>query len=149
MSYKQSSYLSAPYAFEAVINNQTEQLRALAGINSYYLFSGGAALADEVFRWEIPIDITVESVWVRYPGAPGGTVEIKLLDSLGVEYSAISLNTNNNGEKFDNAWVYRFNGTFGIPKGNIVDFSSTVAYAAVSAYALPCLFFPPINGLKQ
>jgi hypothetical protein len=148
-NYQQSAYLSAPYSFEAAKNTETDQLRAIAPMPTFFVFNAAAALANDVYRWKMPADLIIESFWVRYPGAPGGTINVHLHNELGEVYANITLNTANNGEKFDDAWVYRFNGTFGVPKGHLVDFSSSVAYDAVSAYATPCIFFDPFNGLKQ
>jgi hypothetical protein len=148
-AYQQGAYLSAPYAFEAAKNSETDQLRAVAPMQTFFVFNAGAALANDVYRWTMPADLIIESFWVRYPGNPGGVININLHDAVGVEYASITLNTANNGEKFDDAWVYKFNGTFGVPKGHLVDLTSTVAYDAVSTYATPCIFFDSFNGLKQ
>lgn len=146
--YQQSAYVSAPYSFEAAINTETNQLRAIAPVESFYVFNAGTAAANENYLWEMKSDVVVNSFWVRYPGAPGGTINIFLLDPLGNVVTDLSLNTNSNGEKFDNAWVYKFNGTFGIPKGFRVRFNSSVPISNVSAYATPAIFFDVFNGIR-
>jgi hypothetical protein len=147
-SYNQSSYLAAPYSFEAVKNPQTEQLRPLAGVPSFYQFNAGNMDVNEVMAWTMPSDILLESFWVIYPGSPGGTVTTTLFNALGQQQQNLIINTANNGEKFDNAWAYRFSAPFVIPGGWSVRFKPSVAITGVIAYAEPCLFFDSQAGLR-
>lgn len=147
-AYDQSAYLAAPYSFEAVKNSETEQIRALAGVKTFYQFNAGVMDANEVMAWTMPTAVMVESFWVQYPGSPGGTITVSLFNPLGQQQQNLIFNTNNNGQKFDNAWAYSFDAPFAIPKGWSVRFRPSVAIAAVVAYAEPCLFFDGQTGVR-
>lgn len=147
-AYAQSSYIAAPYSFESAKNQETEQIRPLAGVATYYRFSAGAFDANETYAWEIPADVLIESFWVQYPGAPGGTVTVTLFNDNGIQQNNLILNVNNNGEKFDNAWAYRFEAPFPIPRGWQARFKPSVAISSVAAYGEPCLFFNGLAGVR-
>lgn len=147
-SYEQSSYLASPYSFEAVKNPETDQLRPMAGINTFYKFQAGAMDANGVIAWAMLTDILLESFWVIYPGTPDGTVTVTLFNPLGTAEQSLIINTANNGETFDNAWAYRFSAPFAIPKGWSARFKPSVAISSVTGYGQPCLFFDNQLGLK-
>ncbi|QHU99574.1 hypothetical protein [Synechocystis sp. CACIAM 05] len=147
-AYEQSSYLAAPYSFEAVKNSTTEQIRPLTGVQSFYQFTGGVMDANETLAWTMPAAVLIESFWVAYPGSPGGTVTITLFDTLNVQNQNLIINTNNNGEKFDNAWAYSFSAPFAIPQGWSVRFKPSAAISSVIALGEPCLFFDNQFGVR-
>lgn len=147
-AYSQGAYIAAPYSFESAKNTETEQIRPLAGIKTYYRFSAGAFDANETYAWTMPADVLIESFWVQFPGAPGGTMTISLFCNLGNAQNTLVLNTNNNGEKFDNAWSYRFEAPFPVPKGWQARFKPSVPISSVAAYGEPCLFFNGLAGVR-
>lgn len=147
-AYEQSAYLATPYSFEAVKNSETEQLRPLSGVKTFYQFNAGLMDTNEVVAWIMPSDVMVESLWVGYPGSPGGTITIAVFNPLGQQQQNLIFNTSNNGQKFDNAWAYSFDASFAIPKGWSVRIKSSVAITGVTSYAEPCLFFDSQFGVR-
>lgn len=147
-SYQQSSYLAAPYSFEAVKNPETEQLRPLAGVRSFYHFSGKAMEANETLTWTMPGDVLVRSLWVSFPGAPGGTMLTLTFDELGNPQGGLSVNVNDGGEKFNNVWAFEYKAALLIPKGWTVQFSPSVAIIGVASYSEPALFLGNQVGVR-
>lgn len=147
-AYAQGSYIAAPYSFESAKNQETEQIRPLAGIATYYQFSAGTFDANETYAWTMPADVLIESFWVQYPGAPGGLVTVTLFNPLGIQQNNLIFNINNNGEKFDNAWSYLFRAPFAIPKGWQARFRPSVPISSVVAYGEPCLFLNGLAGVR-
>jgi hypothetical protein len=140
-SYNQSSYLAAPYSFEAVENPETKQLRPLSGISTFSKLKGGAMIAEETKAWTMFAAVIVKSFWVNYPGSPDGTITVTLFNPLGQEQQSLVFNTNNNGEKLNNAWAYSVDALLAIPKDWKMQFEPSVAIDSVIVYLEPCLFF--------
>ncbi|AIE73029.1 hypothetical protein D082_05000 [Synechocystis sp. PCC 6714] len=104
--------------------------------------------ADEIKAWEMPTAVIVKSFWVSYPVSPEGTITVTLFNPLGQQQQNLIFNTDNNGQKLNNAWAYSFDALFAIPRDWKMQFKPSVAINSVIAYLEPCLFFDNQLGLK-
>lgn len=147
-SYGQSSFINGDRQFEATENSETRQIRGISPLRSFLPFSCGVMDANETMQWDIRTDLLFDAFWVYYPGAPSGTITLTVLDAEGNPSAVLAISTNNNGEKFDNAWKYDFNGSFSLGKGSKVQLKPSVAINAVAAYGEPCLMFDRQNGVS-
>lgn len=146
--YTQSSFPSGDRTFESARNTETEQVRTLDPLRTFYTFTAGITTAAQILEWTIPTDLVFDSFWVHYAAAPSGTITANVYNPAGGLTRTLSFNTNNNGEKFDNAWAYRFDKTFALEKGSKVRLTPSVNINGVAAYGQPCLLFDPFDATR-
>lgn len=147
-SYQRSSYIVAPYSFEAAKNPDTEQLRALSGLETIYMFHLGPLQADEQFLLPFLGDTLIDGLTVDYPGTPEGTFALSLIDPAGVEIRHLIFDVATNGEMFGDVWIFNLPGSLPVPEGWQVGFEASVNIELFTLHMKPCLLFPAMQGSK-
>lgn len=147
-SYQQGSFPNGDKQFEAAKNTETDQVRTLEPLPTFYSFTCGVTNANQTVEWEMPTDLFFESFWIHYANTPSGTVRIDIYSSHNVLYRTLNFNTQTNGEKFENSWAYNFDKVFTFPKGYKVRLIPSVNINGVAAYGKPCLLFDAFEGVR-
>lgn len=106
MKLKNGSYVIGNETYDALIDEDTNHLRTVAGLITPIIFQTGVIDANETYEFVIPTNLKPVCLWVQYASNPSGTVTIEVWGTNHVKRWALMVNTNQGSE--GNAFIYEF-----------------------------------------